>query len=491
MLAQLHLSNALARRYVLIIYSVITLMLFHDILFNEVIAPHRQLDEVGLSLQSDQYQHVENRKFNDFSSAFIPEITAHLKTNKSSWLATWTNDNELGRPLYHLSGFSPAYLPSWIISTLTHNPWRFITALSLLTCYLTGLFMILFCAEIGLKPFSGLVAALCFSFSPVFMYWLTFPMFAATWCWTLGALWAISRIKKKPDVLSWAILSFSFYSLLMTAYPQSVVFNLYIIVGFGMHVIVNYLRANHNPLRFIGFTASAAIVGGLLAFPMYMDVVLLAAESARARPETVFFTIYLPKFTSIMQAVQFVALSTFPEFLGNTIQTNFPYVYNGLSYSVAYIFFGFLGVMFAFKRIWGWCLAVIILLLFSFIHPLYEFGVAHLGFNISRSSPLGRLPLPLAMIMAFGVDALIRRSEYVSMRKGILYAGGVCLLLILISLYYAFEQQLSIRWSMVVVALFSTIVLVFQSIKVRPWLILSICGLLTATVSYPLILLNH
>lgn len=126
------------------------------LLLGEVAAPHRQYIEIGAIDSNLKSGHIENRKFSDYSNAYIPEVSAHLKGARSGWLTLWTNENELGRPAYQISGFSPAYLPSWIIAQITDSPWQFVTALSLLTCFFAGAFVILFCREIGLQPISRL-----------------------------------------------------------------------------------------------------------------------------------------------------------------------------------------------------------------------------------------------------------------------------------------------------------------------------------------------
>ena len=182
----------------IVTYCVLSVGLFSPfVIFGEVIAPNRQSIELGAIDDQPLAKHIENRKFNDYSLVYLPEVAQHLRGPRSGWPALWTNDNELGRSLYQISGFSPAYLPSWAIATLTNSPWRFITALSLFHCFLSGLFVILFCRENGLQPLAGLIAGSSLATSPLFMYWLTFPMFAAALVLGGRCAWALARLAKR------------------------------------------------------------------------------------------------------------------------------------------------------------------------------------------------------------------------------------------------------------------------------------------------------
>jgi len=109
----------------------------------EVIAPFRQFAELGLP-DTSLTNHIENRKFSDFPQGYIPAISEHFHAPRSGWMTLWTENNELGRPVYHRAGFSPAWLPSWVLAHCTSNPWRFITTLSLSICFLSGVFFMLF-----------------------------------------------------------------------------------------------------------------------------------------------------------------------------------------------------------------------------------------------------------------------------------------------------------------------------------------------------------
>ena len=156
----------LTYRGALLSYTLLLLCLIWPYwLGGNVIAPHRQLSELAIADQTGAKQ-IENRKFSDFTNGYIPEISEHLNGARSGWLTLWVAQNELGRPAYQISGFSPAYTVSWLIPRATNNPWQFITALSLATCFLAGLFILLFAREAGLSPLSGLIAGLGLAASP-------------------------------------------------------------------------------------------------------------------------------------------------------------------------------------------------------------------------------------------------------------------------------------------------------------------------------------
>jgi hypothetical protein len=454
----------------------------------QVISPHRQFSELALVDNSGSML-VENRKFSDFTSSYIPGISDHLTGSRSGWLTLWTDKNELGRPVNQISGLSPAYFLSWLIAQITDNPWRFITLLSLFTCFFTGIFLILFCREVGLSPLAGLIAGASLATSPSFMYWLTFPMFITVWCWSAGALWAVTRLARKPDLLGWSALAFSVYSLLMTGYPQTVVFHAYLIGGYGLYLIfLKQKRSFHEIVRFLALVVSALGVGIIFALPAYLDLAAISADSARVAPAPSFFTVVLLKFNNFLEFARFFVLSTVPEIFGNPITSGFPFSYDGLSVTLLVIFFAVIGLFAAFKDTWGWWLAIIVLCLFAFVHPLYTLGVKYLGFNISRSSPLGSIVLPITVIVAFGVDALVKRATPGKLSRLTLLASVCIIGVIAIGLIYGWSQAIPIRLGMVMVMLMVTALLAAQYDKTRPMLLIAALVILLMTISYPLML---
>lgn len=484
----LPMMNLTSYRAALLCYCLFFLLLIFPYWGRgEVIAPHRQSAEVALLVPLDDWQ-IENHKFNDFSNGFIPELLTQHRGARSGWLALWQNQNEVGRPVYQI-GFSPAYLPSWIIARITTNPWRLITVTSLYTCCLVGIFVMLFCREIGLRPLAGLIAGSSLATSPALMYWLTFPMFSSTWCWAAGALLGITRMARKSDLVAWSILTFSVYSLLMTGYPQSALWHAYILTGFTLHLVFRKRREGWLRVgQFLALAASAILIGLALALPVYLDVVHLWNESARVVPDPAFFTAILPKLDTAFSALRFFVLRTTPEIFGNPIRPRYPFPYDGISLTPLVVFFASLGVLFTSRKTWGWWLAIVVSCLFAFIHPLYVLGVHYLGFNLSRSSPFGCIMLPLTIIVAHGADALVKRSVPGEGARVVIIATASVLVVIAVGVVFGIQRTLAIRWDMVLAMLALVVCFVAQSRKTRPLLLIAALLTVMATISYPLML---
>ncbi|SFG21046.1 hypothetical protein SAMN05518865_109204 [Duganella sp. CF458] len=406
------------------------LLLFVLLTFNywgrgEVIAPYRQHAELGLADRVDA-QHRENRKFSDFANGYIPEVQPQVAHTGPGWLPLWSKQNEIGRPLFHTSGFSVAYPPSWIISHLCDSPWRFMTILSLSLVFLSGLFVLCFCRETGIAPMAGLIAGCSLAFSPFLTYWLTFPMFGAALCWSAMGLWGLARLARKADLASWSILAFSAYSLPMTAYPQMVVYHAYLLAGYGLVILWRQLRKDRSlALRYLLLAASAALLGGALALPVYLDVAGEVKESLRVMPPVSFFTVVLPRFATALDAFKFVAFGTVPELFGEPAGAAFPYAYNAISVTLPVLFFAVAALFTRLRQHWGWWLAVLCICLLTFVDAIYTFGVQHLGLNLSRTNPLCCLLLPLTIITAYGVDGLLKDPLGAGRSRAVLLAAAV------------------------------------------------------------------
>ena len=305
----------------------------------QVVAPFRPTSEIAAEAHPGPAL-LENRRLSDYLFQYIPEATAAFDRGQSGWLAVWTNRNELGRPIDHLWGLSPAYLPSWFLFAVSDSPYRFATLLSLGLCVLAGMFVLLWCHEVGLSPLAGLLAGASLAGSPTLIYWLTFPTFNATYCWAAGALYAATRLHRRPDLVGWSVLAFTIYSLLMTGYQQLIVFHAYLLGGGGAWLVYRRWHSS-GPVaaaRSAAMMTSAVVVGAGLAAPLYLDLVHAASESTRLAPDPSFFVANFPPLATLDDIARFVVLSTFPEVLANPASPGFPFVYNGRSATVVVLF---------------------------------------------------------------------------------------------------------------------------------------------------------
>jgi hypothetical protein len=455
----------------------------------EIIAPHLQDLEIAAPLKS-QSIYFENRKFTDFSHAYIPEISGIQEDKKSGILTLWNSANELGRPFYHLSGFSPAYPLSWLLSKITSDPFEFITILTLGLCFTSGLFVLALCRELELVPIAGVIAASSLATSPLFMYWLTFPMFPAVWCWSAGVTYSIVRLARKRELWVWTILVFSIYSLLMTAYPQAIIFNGYIIGGYGLLLTYRYLQQSgfSSTLHYIGCILLGIIGGVALALPTYLDLAYTTSESARVAPELSFFTTFLPTIKSPKDALQLFSLSFFPEIFGNPIAPNYPFTYDGLSLTPVMFWSAACGFTLRFRSTWGWWLAILLYLSLSFYHPLYILAAQYLGFGLSPSNPLGAIMLPLIIVVAYGVDALLTTQVKNLNSRVTLGASIFSTIALIISVGFALGNGSPIRWSICVVNMLVFSLLAVPAKRLRPAFFLAALAIVSTYISFPLML---
>lgn len=457
----------------------------------EVVAPNRQLVEVGLSAAPGEHEN-EKRIYGDYIEAFVPAVTEHLTGRRSGWLTLWTDENELGHPLYHLAGFSPAYFPSWLIAQFTDDPWRFITTLSLLTCFVAGVFLILFCDEIGLSPFAGLVAGVTLSSSPPLVTTLDFPMILSAWCWTAGVLWSLTRLARTGDLLSWAVLAFCVYSMAITTVPQLVVFNGYIIVAYGLYL--SYRKQQQGWLetgKFWMGSFSAVIVGAALTTPIFVDLAGIYADSSRVSTAPSFYLANLPNVGTWSDSLHHLFMNTMPEIFGNLIDPSYPFRNIGVHLTPVIAFFLIMSLLIAFKKSWGWWLAIAVFCLLAFVHPLYLLAVKYLGFDLDRSSPLSCTILPIVIIVAYGTDALVRRSHPEQVSRAVLVAAVSIVSILIFGLVIGFTDKVQIHWGMVSVVVILTALLVSQLNGIRPVLMVLVLVVVLAAISAPVMLRQH
>jgi hypothetical protein len=457
----------------------------------EVVAPNRQLIEVGLNPTPGDNENGK-RIYGDYIEAFIPAITEHLTGRRSGWLALWSNENELGHPLYHLAGFSAAYFPSWIIAQFTSDPWRFITAFSLFTCFFAGMFLILFCDEMGLSPFAGLIAGVTLSSSPSLVTTLDFPMILSAWCWSAGVLWSATRLSKKSDILSWVVLAFSVYSLAITTVPQLVVFNGYILALYGLYLSYRKQQEGWPETgKFLVCSLSAVIVGSVLTLPIYIDLLGIYADSSRVHTAPSFYMANLPNIGAWSDNFHHLFMNVMPEIFGNPVDPNYPLKNIGLHMTPVMAFFLITGLFVAFKKAWGWWLVIAVFCLLAFVHPLYLFAVKYLGFGLDRSNPLSCTILPIVIVMAFTADTLVRRSRPQELSRGVLLAAACILSILLYGLVIGFMDKIQIHWEMVFILIVLVALLLSQRKGIQPIPMILAMVVVLAAITSPVMLRQH
>ncbi|MDP3696058.1 MAG: hypothetical protein Q8R42_08095, partial [Desulfocapsaceae bacterium] len=169
-------------------------------------------------------------------------------------------------------------------------------------------------------------------------------------------------------------------------------------------------------------------------------------------------------------------------------EANYPFIYNGVSVTPLVIFFTVIGLLVSFRRTWGWWLVILILCLLAFIHPLYVLGVKYFGFNLSRSTPLGSIMLPLTIIVAYGADALVKRSMSGELSRVVWIAVASVVAVLAIGLGFGLSQAVSIRWGIVLAMLILVGLLAAQHQRTHFVLLIAALVTVLTTISYPLIL---
>jgi hypothetical protein len=334
---------------------------------------------------------------------------------------------------------------------------------------------------------AALVTAITLAASPYFMFWLTFPMFISAWCWSLGALWAITRLTRTADLLTWSALAFAVYSLLMTGYPQLVVLNSYLLVGCALYLAVKEAKVSrHRCFCFIARCISAAFVGTIFVFPVYADLLLLQSGSGRVSPEAEFFISALPPLDEISDIINLLYFGLVPELFRSSVSGSYPPPNSGISITVLAAFFIICGIGTTFRRIWLWWLAVFLIVLFAAWNQLYHLGVHYLGFSLSRNNPLNILIIPLTAILAISVDDFLKSHEKREWRiaGAAAFLMGVTVLGSIYGMYRAVEINL-INMVLIIILI---ITLGKQYKKANQALIFSSVLMSMLISSYPLIL---
>lgn len=286
------------------------------------------------------------------------------------------------------------------------------TALIVFTLFLTGVFLFLFLKTLGLHPLACSVAAIGLSTGVFVSYWLTFIMFIAPICWSLCLLWLITKFIRKRSCLFAGGISFATYSLLLTGYPQFTVLQAYLIIAYtSVYLWKSYGKVEtrlYTGLMLIG----AALLGLIMASPVFVDLAVNAQRSARLSAADEFFTAVLPGINSFKYLGVFLFSIFDPFWVGNPIERGYPYLsFDGLCLTPLY--FGLFLLSFfhgQWRKLWPWQLLAILCLIATVWPKAYLFVVHYMGFNLSRFQPLAGAVLPAFVLCGHAVDYIIRNK---------------------------------------------------------------------------------
>ncbi len=401
----------MSQRAALAVVVVGWLLLFGPILVQgHVIAAHDNRLELGLAAASDgKVAAASSRKLADHSAIFIPALHQHLRGDAEGWLSTWNPHTQLGRPAAHVSGFSKAFPILRVISWFTDDPYVAYTALvalaTLLGCgFAFGLFR-----ELDLHPAAAAFGALLLGVGVFSAFWLTFAMLVWGVCWSTGVLWAVARFVRAPGMGSAIAISFCTYALLLSGYPQQIVWHAYAITGFAAWRLLRTASAATRRGALALGLAAAALAGALATAPVYADLWLTTQASARPSADTAFFLGALPRMSGVSDFAVFVGLLIDAFWFGNPIRDAYPTAFSGPSLTplpLCLAGLSLLGVLR--RRLWPVQLFVVATLVATLVPPVFAIAVEFFGFGLSRFLPLAAGVLPWAVLATYAADHVLR-----------------------------------------------------------------------------------
>ncbi|MBI5363188.1 MAG: hypothetical protein HZA53_08415 [Planctomycetes bacterium] len=379
------------------------------LLRGHVVFPHDNALQVGLGGDGSGDGETANLRFSDQSSFYVPELHAHLTAPRSGWIATWTDAVQMGRPLTHLSGFSPAYPPTWILMRFTNDAFTLYTWLAVLTVAATAFFAFAFFRALALEPWVCAAGACAAGLSLPVLYWLTFLMNVSGFCWTFCLLWLLTRYVERPTRATWLGLGAATALLLLSGYPQQVVWYAAYLAPWTIARVFQRVPEKRDRFTRLVAITLAGVVGVMAASPVLLDVALALSRSARIEPDPEFFAAALPTLGHWRDVAAQAALLVDPRLVGNAIEPGFPFLFSGVAFGALFL----LAVLLSWRRgAWREHLpsyAVALAGLAMFFWPaFYLFGVEHLGLRFSPMVPTWGALVPVLVCGTMGLDALLR-----------------------------------------------------------------------------------
>lgn len=398
------------RRLALLLLGATLVALFLPLFLRDHVAyPSDNALEVGLvAPEAADADEDGSSPLTDASHFYVPTLHQQLRGNASGWISTWDPHSELGRPSFQLYGLGKAFLLTRVFAwfsddALTVYTWSAVTAV-VLTC----LFGFLLLEALGLHPLACLTGALGLGIGGLAFSAFCFTLFLWGRCWETALFWSVTTFLRRPTLARGLAVAFFTHALLLTGYPQSIVWLAYPLAGYAVLRLARDRAELAPALARGGKLAACVAVGCLGAVPVYADLLANARLGTRLEFDPAFFAEILPHLDSLRSLGTFVASTLDAACFGNpwceaTPARSDPFLLP-LWTCLAAAGFALGGL----RRLWPIHAFVLAAVALTVWEELYLLAVRFLGLGLSRTLPLRLAFLALVVLAALTADQVLR-----------------------------------------------------------------------------------
>lgn len=411
----------MTRTHSRLLLAAVLLALFGPLLARgEVVYPNDNTLELGLP--ADQaIGRPSNRNMLDVTQLFVPALHQQLRGGSTGWISCWDPHNELGRPSVQVFGLGKAYFLTHLFSWFSQDAFRVFTWLALAAVVLSCLFALLLFESLGLHPAACLAGALGTGVGSLSTVSIAFPLFYWSICWSTALLWCTTLFVQRATALRALGIAFFVHALLLSAYPQLIVWQAYVLVGYVLCLGARARTGWRPRLALVATIGACAGVGILSAAPLYLDLWQTAARSSRLGVDLDFLVKVLPTFESWKDVGLFLANLFDPFLFGNPSAPDRTVEGGALSLTplLAGLALASLGIGRG-RRLWPVFAFVLVAVLLTVWRGAYQFAASHLGLGFSRTVPWNQAFVPLVILAAHAADHALRAASSLRRRGALL-----------------------------------------------------------------------
>lgn len=361
---------------------------------------------------------------------------------KEKQVPRWNPYTHAGTPLAGNIQSAPYYPLNILLFLLPFTTgWAFLVILQPL---LAGIFMYLFLGTYSKSLLPRLFGALSFSFSGVFLSWMTWNTLDHTFLWVPLILFSKDKLigilseplVKKKLVVYMALLVFSETSMLLAGHAQVAAYGVALTT---LYLVARILQKKKIVVKAIVLFSSTALITGCIVFPQLRESFQFIQVSNRASDQQDWQK--EGWFIPYRHLAQFVA----PDFFGNPATLNYWGTWNygefngyiGLS---ALIFSLFAAIAIRRKAVYFWLVVLGGAFVMATKNPLSEMPFILSVPLLSTSQPtrlLFIISFVLSIFSAIGFDYFLKQKQE---RKKLCYPIGI--IAVLIALLWAASMKL-------------------------------------------------